>query len=547
MARARALAAALAVALLVAVPSAGGSGTQTPKRGGTVVLTGVPREPACLNAFLPRCRAAGGLAEWVMQTVLPGAFRIGPRLELRPNLVSSVDVTKTPPFTLTYHIRPEARWSDGKPVSARDFVFTHRTSLAAGVEFYAVDADVRALIAGVRALDAKTVRVFLRSRFGGWRRLFPYVLPQHALARADFGSVWTDRIHDPANGRPIGSGPFLVREWTRGHELVLERNRRYWGDRPAYLDRLRLRFFTSIEEPIEGLRRGELDLVHGLPLSVGEAREVRQLAGVSVQSVPGLGWEHIELRVRPPGHPALRNPLVRRAIARAIDRSALVRTVLPAADRRGAASESAAYWPMSRHYRPNWSGLRYNPAESSRLLRQAGCRRGADRIYVCAGERLSLRAFTTAGLAFREQALGVVSEQLRRAGIEVVPAFVPFGTLFGQIVPSGAFDLLLFGWVRLDAEPDMNILRCGGFQNYTGYCQRLVMRDLDEAARVLDADQRARVFNRADARVAGDVPLLPLYHRPLIGAARATLRGYVPSGSFNPFLGAENWWLARDR
>ena len=219
--------------------------------------------------------------------------------------------------------------------------------------------------------------------------------------------------------------------------------------------------------------------------------------------------------------------------------------MLSAADRRNAASDSAVFPPTSRHYRPNWSGLRYNPAESARLLRQAGCRLGADRIYVCAEGRLSLRAFTTAGFAFREEGLRVVSEQLRRAGIEVVPAFVPLALLFGQIVPSGAFDLLLFSWVSQDAEPDMNFLRCGGVQNYTGYCQRLVTRDLDEAARVLDADQRARVFNRADARVAGDVPLLPLYHRPLIGAARATLRGYVPSGSFNPFIDAENWWLAR--
>ena len=546
MARARALAAALAVALLVAVPSAGGSPEQTPTRGGTVVLAQASREPACLNAFFARCRAAGGLAEWVMRTVLPGAYQIGPGLELRPNLVSRVDVTKRPPFTLTYRIRPEARWSDGTPVSARDFVFTHRTSLAAGDEFDEAAMAGLAQIASVRALDARTVRVVLRSRFGRWRGLFPAVLPQHALAGAAFGSVWNDRIHDPATGRPIGSGPFLVQGWTRGRELVLVRNPRYWGVRSARLDRLVLRFFTSIEESIEGLRRGELDLVHGLALSVGEARAVRQL-GVSVQSVPGPAWEHLELRVRPPGHPALRNPLVRRAIAHAIDRTALVRTVVSDADRRDTASDNTVFSPTSRHYRPNWNGLRYDAHESARLLRQAGCRLGADRVYVCPEGRLSLRAFTVAGIAFREEGLRIVSEQLRRAGIEVVPAFVPFASLNGQILLSGAFDLVLFSWVSQDAEPGMNFLRCGDVQNYTGYCQRLVTRDIDEAARVLDADQRARVFNRADARVASDVPVLPLYQRPLIGAARATLRGYAPSGSFNPLLGAENWWLAQAR
>ncbi len=298
----------------------------------------------------------------------------------------------------------------------------------------------------------------------------------------------------------------------------------------------------------EGLRRGEIDLVHGLPLSVDETREVRQLAGVRVQSVTGPGWDHLEFRVRPPGHPALRNKLVRRAIAHAIDRTALVRAQVPAADRRNAATDSAVFATSSRHYQPNWSGLRYDPAESARLLRQAGCRLGADRIYICAGERLSLRGFTIAGFANREESLRILAEQLRRAGIEVRPAFVALGPLFGQVVPSGAFDLLLFTWIRVDDEPaEDQILRCGGTQNFTGYCQRLVTRDLDEAGRILDVDQRAHVLNRIDARVASDVPLLPLYHVPLIGAASASLRGYAlaPSGPLDPFVGAENWWLAR--
>ena len=123
-----------------------------------------------------------------------------------------------------------------------------------------------------------------------------------------------------------------------------------------------------------------------------------------------------------------------------------------------------------------------------------------------------------------------------------------FGALgtFQQVAESGAFDVLLFAWVRMDDEPGVNqILRCGGTVNFTGYCQRLVTRDLDEAGRVLDADQRARVLNRVDARVANDVPLLPLFQRPVIGAATASLRGYSPTGSNDPFVGAENWWLAR--
>ena len=100
---ARALTAALAAALLVAVPGASGApGAEAPRRGGTLALTGIPRESACLNAFFQRCDAGGlPLPAVVMGMVLPGAYRIDPDLTLRPHLVSGVDVTKAPPFTTT--------------------------------------------------------------------------------------------------------------------------------------------------------------------------------------------------------------------------------------------------------------------------------------------------------------------------------------------------------------------------------------------------------------------------------------------------------------
>ena len=122
MARPLALAAAIAVALLP-VSGAGGADAQTPKRGGIVVV-GVPAgtEPACFNLLVEDC----GIQAGFVRQVLEGAFEVGPDLSYRLDLVSNVTLTKKP-FTLTYHIRPEARWSDGVEVMARDFVFTWRT------------------------------------------------------------------------------------------------------------------------------------------------------------------------------------------------------------------------------------------------------------------------------------------------------------------------------------------------------------------------------------------------------------------------------------
>src|SRR5687768_12523549 len=131
MARLPALAAAIAVSLL-AVSGAGGAPEQTPKRGGTVYT--INTEPSCLNPLV-----CGGVI--YVQQVLEGAFEVGPHLVYRPNLVSRVTVESKRPFALTYHIRPEARWSDGVPVTASDFRFTQeafetRATFAASNQFY---------------------------------------------------------------------------------------------------------------------------------------------------------------------------------------------------------------------------------------------------------------------------------------------------------------------------------------------------------------------------------------------------------------------------
>ncbi len=542
---ARALAALIVVSLL-AVSGAGGTGAQTPRKGGTVVLGAAFPEPACLNVLLAKCGESIAAFQ-IVAKVLQAPYEVGPDFAFRPRLVSGVTFTKRPPFTLTYRIRPEARWSDGVPITAADFLFTHRayvTLARKGV----LNEDLTALLERIRrvsAVDAKTVTVVLRSRFSGWRRLFENVLPRHALEGQDLETLWTDRIDNPKTGRPIGSGPFLVGRWARGEQLTLRRNPNYWGPRPAYLERLEIRFAGTPQSRLEALREGKLDIAVGI---VPEAvLELRKEGRFKVLTSQGAGWEHFELRVGPGGHPALANKLVRRALAYGIDRVAALRQLYGELGQGQRPLDSVVFLTQSPHYVPNWRGYRYRPVRARRLLEQAGCRRGSDGIYTCAGERLSLRFVTTAGVLVRARVLSLVQAQLRRAGVEVVPTFASPAALFGQIISNGEFDALLFSFVNTpDSSGIEDVFGCGGSVNFTGYCQRHVTRDLDQADRILDAEQQARVLNRADRQIAKDVPVIPLYQFVFIAAHRTTLRSFSLN-TFNLFQSAEDWWLAEPR
>ncbi len=543
VARAAALAAAIIVSLL-AVSGAGGADAQTPKRGGTVVAS--RPEVACLNPFA--CNV--GDNDPALTQVLEGPFEVGPDLVARPNLVSRVSIDRKP-FMLTYHVRPEARWSDGVPVTASDFLFTHQKY--ATIETPAFDVrELYGKVRRARVLGAKTFQIELREPFADWRDLYPIVLPRHALVGEDLTKVWIDRIDNPKTGAPIGSGPFLVGRLARGKQLTLVRNPRYWGPHTAYLDRFVFRFNLDPRDPLGPLRRGELDFtlaVGATFISEELAREIVQVPGWRVAAWPGPVMEHLVFRVGPGGHPALRNKLVRQALAFGIGRIAIARAILgEAAVRARRPLDSTVFLPGEPYYRPNWSGYRYEPARARRLLEQAGCRRGADGIYSCEGERLRLRFVTTAGVPVREQVLQLAQAHLRSVGVEVVLTFASNPALFGQLLPRGEYDAGLFAWLNNGGGVAWPESRCGDAQNWAGFCSRLIMRDVQQTEFIVDPQQRARVLNAADVKLARAVPVLPVVQPVLRAAIRTTIRGLVPGGSqFNVTQNSEDWWLAEPR
>ena len=213
-------------------------------------------EPACLNSC-SRGAVVAGITASGSRKVLARPFDVGP--DFTSSRASSRGSTsREAPFTLTYHIRPEARWSDGVPVTAQDFLFTHQAIR------HARDPGVRRK--GAPRQGPQRARPSMQRRSGSSfasRSPTGRTCSDRASApRArgqDLTKVWIDRIDNPKTGAPIGSGPFLVGRLERGKQLTLVRNPRYWGPHTAYLDRFVFRFNLDPRDPLGPLRRGELD------------------------------------------------------------------------------------------------------------------------------------------------------------------------------------------------------------------------------------------------------------------------------------------------
>ncbi len=319
---------------------------------------------------------------------------------------------------------------------------------------------------------------------------------------------------------------------------------------PAYLDRLVFRFVREDPADLLGpLERNEVDAgltLGGAFFNADAARQVRKLPGWRVASWPGPAMEHFVFRVGPGGHPALRLKLVRQALAFGIDRVAIAREIqreAPAASR--SPLDSTVFLPTEASYRPNWSRYRYDVARAQRLLGQAGCRRGADGIYACVGERLRLRVVTSAGAAVRQRVVELAAAQLRRVGVEVVPVYAPQPVFLGQILPRGT------STSRSSPGSVMAASSCG-------------QGDLRERART-SAGTAAASSHATRSRTSSALwrsehvsctPWTPSSRRrcrsclvvqPVIRAFhRRSLQGIVHGGGpFEFTQDAENWWLDR--
>ena len=153
---------------------------------------------------------------------------------------------------------------------------------------------------------------------------------------------------------------------------------------------------------------------------------------------------------------------------------------------------------------------------------------------------------TTAGNTIRTRTLELVQAQLRQVGVEVVPSYASSITSLVQLMASGDFDVALFLWTNKLAPEEVNSpYRCGAESNYSGYCSRLYTSDLNQLDRIVDPVRRTAVANRADRRMARDVPVLPLYQRVFTFGVKKRIQGFVPHAFGLIFASAENWWLER--
>jgi len=508
--------------------------------GGRVVI-GVQQEPEMLSEILQ----STAINNMVCNLVFSKFVKHDDRVRLIPDLITEIPTVanggiSADHLTYTYHLRRDARWHDGRPVTSRDVRFTYDVIMDPKVNVESREGwdVVRELLTP----DDYTV-VFHLERpypdFVGETFYDESILPEHLLRDLTGESFHSARFHHA----PVGSGPFRFEQWMPGSHLVLVANDDYYGDGP-YLDEILFKFIPNENTLLVQLKTGEIDIFDNA--NIAFVSQMEQIPGIKVYKTPMLMYEHLDFNTE---NPILADRKVRRALAYATDKEEIAERIYDGLVRPAALDE----FEQSPYFNPDAAAqARYDLLRARLLLKRAGwADADGDGILDKDGQPLRLTISTTSGQVNRERTELVLRDQYRRVGVDLVirnyNATVLLGTYEdGAILKRGKFDLAMYAWLATPEPATKEALYSARAipphgQNHPRFAHTRLTELLEQGSNESDPDRRVAIYHEVADILVEQAPVVPLFWYTSVDPCTDRLRNYRP----NPTQSADTWNAAR--
>ncbi|MBM4017982.1 MAG: peptide ABC transporter substrate-binding protein [Planctomycetes bacterium] len=449
--------------------------------------------------------------------------------EVRPGVARAWDVSADG-LVYTFHLRPEARWSDGRPVTAGDFDYSWRRALdpktaaqyaymlypIRGAKAY-YDSAAKgegggASAVGIRPEGPHRLVVLLEQPCAYFLDLaaFSTYLPVRRDCIEAHGKQWT---RPPAI---ISNGAYRLAEWRFRSRMVWEKNPHYWDAPSVALERVELRVFDHPNTALNAYETGAADLTAIVPAIAIQPLLAARGAGRrrDVLHETNLGTYFYRFNC---SRPPFSDARVRRALALAVDR----RQIIERAARGGQVAAFVLVPPGLPGYQSP-AGLREDADEARRLLAEAG---------YPGGRGLGEPAILINKEGDHGRVAELVQQQWRdRLGLDVRIEQVEW-KVFLDTVRRLNYQAARAGWYGDYVDPNtfLDMFVTGGGNNDTGWSDAEYDACIAGAARTTDPAARERAFQRAEAILLRDVPIVPLYFYTTTMLARPGLEGFVPN------------------
>ena len=464
--------------------------------------------------------------------------------EMVPELASRVPTLENGDISrdglrITYHLRHGVKWQDGAAFTADDVIYTWRQML--NPQNLVVSRFGYDLVSRIDRRDAYTIDVHLKKRFSPFVATFftmanhpNCILPKHLLAK------YPDINRIAYNSLPIGTGPFRITKYEKGSSLTFVANDGYWRG-PPKLRRIEYRVIESDNTMLTLLQTHALDFYYRAAES--QAPSLIGIPGTRVIVSPFTRFADLGLNAASPG---LSDVRVRRALAYALDRNALVRKVTHGVAVPGDSDQPAFSWAYDRSV----TRYPYDPRRSARLLDEAGWRLGSGNVRTKNGRPLRLQLVSFTGSATANDTEVFVQEAWRQAGADVTTKNFSSAQLYatlgaGGIEQSGKFDVAFENWANGIDPDDSILLRCDMAPPAGWNIYHFCSRDLDDAEnRALTSYDRATrkaMYARVQGIVSDRLPIIVLWYQRELDVLNTDFRNYKPARAVTPFWNTWEW------
>jgi peptide/nickel transport system substrate-binding protein len=476
----------------------------TPRDPGTVVFL-IESSPANLD---PRI-GTDGQSEHIDELLFDGLVARDTSFHFTPALAERWE--QPTPLTMVFHLRSGVRFHDGRTLTARDVKWTIESMISGKI--ISPKAAAYAAINSIEATDERTVVFHLKQA------------DNFLLTNLSTGAMG---IVPEGSGRdfwqhPVGTGPFRFVSQQIDRDVVVERNPLSWSVQPK-IERVRFAVVPdAITESLE-LEKGSADVaVNSLPMDSLSVLASRK--NLQVEDSLGTQIQYLAFNLR---DPLLQDVRIRQAIACAIDRNLIVRTLLD-----GHAQPALSLLPVSHWaYTSEVDRYDYDPARAARLLDAAGRKPGAN------GVRFHLTMKTSNAEDGRLLA-SVLQQQLAHVGIALDLRSYEYATFYSDVT-KGAFQLCSMRWIGGNEQPDIfnYAFSTARFSpkgaNRGHYSNPKLDALLDDAAQSEDADRRHTDYVEVQKILARDLPVVNLWYRDTIVVHNKRLTHVLPtpSGSY---------------
>lgn len=445
---------------------------------------------------------------WVMDNMNAGLVRVtydGTGLE--PDLAETWTISDDA-LIYTFTLRGNLKFSDGSAITPADVKFSLERLRD---QKDSVMGSMYKVVKSIDTPDDKTVVITLNepsAPFLSTLAMFSAsVVPQKAVTErgADFGS------------NPVGAGAFMLKEWKRGDTVSLVRNPNYWEAGRVKLDGVDWLNIANDNTRVLKLQGGEIDAAIFVPFS--QIDTLAKDPNIDIHLDPSSREDNLVINH---ANKPLDDVRVRKALCNAIDREAIVKTVL-----FGHGQVANSFIPGGAlYYNPDNKVCGYDPAAATKLLEEAGI------------TDLELKLLIQAGDTIYEQIAVLVKDQLGKVGVSLTIEKQEWGQQFQSLI-DGAYDLGTTYWTNDIIDPDEKVtFTVYGIDDnrsyYTNYKNEQVTKLVVQGRQEMDPAKRKAIYDEIQQIAADDVHWIDLYYSPFRNASRKNVQKFYqnPTGRF---------------